>query len=76
MIIKKNIYRFPHTSVLLATLVYPSFERIDYQAVERGLWKRNLKRIKKKSESMCDRGRSSRIVDHSLVMPPSLPMVF
>ena len=31
---------------------------------------------KKKSESMCVRRRSSCIVDHNLVMPPSLPMVF
>ena len=31
---------------------------------------------KKKSESMCVQGRSSRIMDHGLVMPPSLPMVF
>ena len=31
---------------------------------------------KKKSESMCVQGRSSRIMDHSLAMPPSLPMVF
>ena len=36
----------------------------------------DLKRIKKKSKSMCVHERSSRIVDHCLVMPPSLPMVF
>ena len=50
MIVKKNIYRFLHTSVLLAALVYPSFERINDQAVVRGLWKRNLKRIKRKGK--------------------------
>ena len=37
---------------------------------------KKLEKDKKKSESMCVQGRSSRIVDHSLVMPPSLPMVF
>jgi hypothetical protein len=34
--------------MLLAVLVYLSFERTDDQAVLRGLWKRNLKRMKKK----------------------------
>ena len=37
-------------SMLLAALVYPSFERIDDQAVVRGLWKRNLKEDKKEKE--------------------------
>ena len=36
--------------MLVAALVYPSFERIDDQAVVRGLWKRNLKRIKRKGK--------------------------
>ena len=36
--------------MLLAALVYPSFKRIDDQAVVRGLWKRNLKRIKRKGK--------------------------
>ena len=31
---------------------------------------------KKKTESKCARGRSSRIMDHNQVVPPSLPMVF
>ena len=62
--------------MLLAALVYPSFKRTDEQAAARGLRKRNLKKDKKKSESMCVHGRSSRIMDHSLAMPPSLPMVF
>ena len=62
--------------MLLAALVYPSFERTDDQTVERGLCKGNLKKVKKKKEGMCVQGRSSRIMDHNLVMPPSLPMVF
>ena len=36
--------------MMLAALVYPSFERINDQAVVRGLWKRNLKRIKRKGK--------------------------
>ena len=36
--------------MLLAALVYPSFERVDDQAVVRGLWKRNNKRIKRKQK--------------------------
>ena len=38
--------------------------------------KKKPEKDEKKSESMCVRRRSSRIVDHNLVMPPSLPMVF
>ncbi len=76
MIVEGDIQKSPHAYVLLAALVYPSFERTAEQAAARGLWKRNLKRIKKKSESMCVQRRPSHIVDHNLVMPPSLPMVF
>ena len=36
--------------MLLPALVYPSFERVDDQAVVRGLWKRNRKRIKRKQK--------------------------
>ena len=46
-------------SVLLATLVYPSFERTDYEAVERGLRKRNLKMDKKeKGKNVSRDGRA------------------
>ena len=36
--------------MLLAALVYPSFKRIVDRPVVRGLWKRNLKRIKRKGK--------------------------
>ena len=36
--------------MLLAALVYPSFEMIDDQAVMRDLWKRKIKRIKRKGK--------------------------
>ena len=45
--------------MLLAALVYPSFERVDDQAVMRGLWKRNIKRIKRKQKvSVPEEGRA------------------
>ena len=48
MTFEGDIQKSPHASVLLAALVYPTFERTDYEAIERGLWKINLKRIKRK----------------------------
>ena len=42
---------------------------------QEGLVKKKPEKDKKKSKSMCVQGRSSHIMDHSLVMPPSLPMV-
>ena len=45
--------------MLLVALVYPSFERIDDQAVVRSLWKRNKKRIKRKHKvSVSEEGRA------------------
>ena len=76
MTVEDDIQKSPHASVLLAALVYPSFERTAEQAAARGLWKRNLKRIKRKVKVCVSGEGRSRIVDHSLVMPPSLPMVF
>ena len=75
MTVEGDIQKSPHATVLLAALVYPSFERTDDQTVERGLCKGNLKKVKKKKEGMCALGRSSRMMDRSLVMPPFLPMV-
>ena len=48
MTVEGDIQKSPHAFVLLAALVYPSFERTAEQAATRGLWKRNLKRIKRK----------------------------
>ena len=56
VIAKKDIKRFPRTSVLLATLVYLPFERTDYEAGERGLRKGNLKRKKEKVKVCASRG--------------------
>ena len=48
VIVKETTLKFPYTSVLLAVLVYLSFERTGDQAVREGLWKRNLRRRKRK----------------------------
>ena len=54
---------YHQTACLLAyaacLLVYPSFERVQDQAVVRGLWKRNKKRIKRKQKvSVPEEGRA------------------
>ena len=48
VIVKETTQKFPYTSVLLAILVYLTFERTGDQAIREGLWKRNLKRRKRK----------------------------
>ena len=62
--------------MLLASLVCLSFDRTGDQAIRESLWKRDLKRGKINSESICVWEKSSRIVDHHLVMPLSMPIVF
>ena len=66
---------FPCTSKLLASLVYPSRDGSDDQVIRKASRREKPER-KRKVEGMRIQGRLSRIVDHGLAMPPSVPMVF
>ena len=54
----------------------PEFSGKPYVEINDNKPKFNEKDKKRKIASMCAQERSSRIMDHKLVMPPSMPMVF
>ena len=63
--------------MLLAVLVYFTVEKDGWSGRQgRPMEKKPEKGERRKGESTCVRGWSSHIVDHKLVMPPSMPMVF
>ena len=62
--------------MLLAVLVYLSLYRSVDQVTRKDLGKKRDHKIKRKSKSVRVQEQFSRTMDHDLVMPPSMPMVF